>query len=71
MRVPLRFWQGHKIKTFNRDVLLRKNKTLTSRFFNIKEIKALLKHPRPRQGLKSWMLSTFILTAKNLYEPKS
>ena len=38
---------------------------------NIKEIKALLKYPRPRQGLKSWMLSTFILTAKNLYEPKS
>lgn len=71
MRVPLRFWKGNKIKAFNREVLLRKNKALTSRFFNIKEIKALLKHPRPRQGLKSWMLSTFILTAKNLYEPKS
>jgi asparagine synthase (glutamine-hydrolysing) len=71
MRVPLRFWQGKKIRAYNRKILLRENKKLTSQFFNIKEVKNLLKHPRSRQGLKAWMLTTFILTAKNLYEPES
>ena len=71
MRVPIRFWQGNKIKAYNRKILLRENKKLTSKFFNIKEVKNLLKHPRSRQGLKTWMLTTFILTAKNLYEPES
>ena len=71
MRVPLRFWQGKEIKKLSRKILLRENKKLTSKFFDIKEVKNLLKHPRPRQGLKTWMLTTFILTAKNLYEPES
>ena len=71
MRVPLRFWQEKKIQDFNWNILLRKNKKMTSRFFNLKQVKELLKGSRPRKGLKSWMLTTFVLTAKNLYEPTS
>ncbi len=69
MRVPLRFWQERRVRAFNRRVLLsRRRRAFVSQFFNLDHVREILRNPRPRQGLKAWMLTSFVLTASNLYE---
>lgn len=68
MRVPLRFWNDNNVTSFHKNILLKKYKHATHYFFERKRVEAILSSPVPRQGLKAWMLSSFVLTSAQLYD---
>lgn len=68
MRVPLRFWNDKYVTSFHKNILLKKYKHATEYFFERRRVEEILSCPVPRQGLKAWMLSSFVLTSAQLYD---